>query len=256
MPARTETPVLVLIDADNTLFDARGIYEKVLRKTFACHFPRRDFSELKLNNANYSGKNLPQILREIAWQYNIPKNSFEGKKEIIIKQGMEEFSQALQKDGKVRVLPGVSKLLEELKKRNAIIGVVTGNPDLTARLALKSVKLDRHFSFILGGHEGNYKKENSISGLKGTLKEKLPAKVVIIGDSPTEARVARETGFDFIGTATGLHTIEQLKKESPGMPVFRDLSNTHEVLKAIYENERPQVRLGKNAITLTRRKHL
>ena len=104
MPERTETPVLVLFDADNTLFNSRDIYENVLRKVFARHFPRRDFSGLTLDNGDYSGKNLPQILREIAWKHNIPDNSFEGKKESIIKQGIEEFSQALKDGGKVRVL--------------------------------------------------------------------------------------------------------------------------------------------------------
>ncbi|MFA5247171.1 MAG: HAD family hydrolase [Candidatus Micrarchaeia archaeon] len=254
MPARTEIPVLVLIDADNTLFDSRDIYEKVLRKVFATHFPRRDFSELRLDNGNYSGKNLPQILKDIAWnQFKIPSNSFETRKESIIKQGIAEFTQALEKGDQVRVLKGVPELLGELKKRNAIIGVVTGNPEATARLALKNAKLDHHFSFILGGHEGNHKIENAFIALNQTLKEKLPKNVVIIGDSPTEANVAEKIGFGFIGTATGLHTIEQLKKHSPDMPVFADLSNTPEVLKAIFEKERPQVRIAPNAVVRTRR---
>lgn len=251
-PGRKETPVLVLLDADNTLFNSRDIYEKVLRKTFAQHFPRRDFTGLKLDNGQYSGKNLPQILREIAWHYQIPDNSFAGKKESIIQHSIEEYTQALQNGEKVHVLPGVPELLAQLKKRNAIIGVVTGNPDATARLALKGAGLDRHFSFILGGHDGNHKVENSLIALKDTLKEKLPAKVVIIGDSPTEANVANKIGFGFVGTATGLHTVEQLREHSPNAPVFHNLGNTSEVMKAIYENERPQVRLAPNAIVRTR----
>ena len=146
------------------------------------------------------------------------------------------------------------ELLEQLRKRNAIIGVVTGNPEATARLALKNAGLDHHFSFILGGHEGNFKAENSVTALKKTLKEKLPAKVVIIGDAPTEANVAKKLGFDYVGTATGLHTVAQLKEHYPEMPVFQNLGNTSEVLNAIYKNERPHVRLAPNAITATRRK--
>ncbi len=251
-PARQETPVLVLFDADNTLFDGRVVYEKVLRKTFAQHFPRRDFSGIKLDNGQYSGKNIPQILREIAWEHHITDNSFNGKRDSLIKYGIEQFSRELENGGNVRVLPGVPELLEQLKRRNAVIGVVTGNPDVTAKLALKNAGLERHFSFILGGQEGNHKVENAVIALKRVLKDRLPARVVIVGDSPTEANVAKKTGFDFIGTATGLHTVEQLREHGGNTPVFRDLSNTKEVLKAIYEKERPNIRIAPNAVVHTR----
>jgi|GEM_PF-4597980 len=255
MPARTQTPVLVLLDADNTLFDAKKLYENVLRKTFAVTFPRRDFSKLTLDNPNYSGKNLPQILREIAWAHNITANSFENNKEKLISTGVEVFSEELQADKKkkngernFRMLPGAAELLSKLREHNAVVGVITGNPEHTARLALESEGLGKHVSFVLGGHEGNFKVENAKIALRKVLKEKLPEKVVVIGDAPTEANVANQLGFDFIGTATGLHTEQELRRCTPNGTVFPNLSNTEKVLRTIYENQKPLVRLAPNAV--------
>jgi len=118
------------------------------------------------------------------------------------------------------VLPGIVPLLETLAARDDVaIGLLTGNTREGARIKLAHFGLDRYFDS--GGFGDNHLERDDVarealavvkSRLNGTVD---PARLWVIGDTPTDISCGRAIGARVIAVATGNHTHAELAAAGP-----------------------------------------
>ena len=113
----------------------------------------------------------------------------------------------------VKIFPGVIGLLEELKEKKFILGVITSKKEEMAVKLLKNLKIANYFEFILGETENIRSKTDP--KLKELLFDNYPAhSFVIVGDHLNDRALAEMLECPFIGVLTGFHSAEQLKKDA------------------------------------------
>jgi HAD superfamily hydrolase (TIGR01549 family) len=130
---------------------------------------------------------------------------------------------------KLKVLPGVKKILARLSKNKEIIlGLATGLADKVAKIIIEKAKLAKYFHVMGFGDDTEYRREI----IEKCIEQASTPKLVIIGDSIHDVEMAKVFNAKSIAVATGSTSKEMLKDESPDF-LFNDLSNTDKVLKAI-----------------------
>ena len=115
----------------------------------------------------------------------------------------------------LEVIPGAREFIEKVKGK-CLIAVATADNTARAKIVLDKVGLTS-FDFIAGGDLA--KKSKPDPEIILIILEKLgilPEEAVIIGDAPADLQLAKNAGLKAgIGVATGVFTLEELKKLSP-----------------------------------------
>jgi phosphoglycolate phosphatase-like HAD superfamily hydrolase len=119
-----------------------------------------------------------------------------------------------QKDGVV--LPGVPELLNRLSAReDMVLGLLTGNVELGARLKLRHFEIDHHFPF--GGFGDRHHNRDDVARLALSaavdylMHEVHADRLWVIGDTPADIRCGRAIGAKVMAVATGIHPLEELQ---------------------------------------------
>jgi phosphoglycolate phosphatase-like HAD superfamily hydrolase len=133
-----------------------------------------------------------------------------------------------------RVLPGVTALLEHLKgRRDAAVGLLTGNVRAGARVKLGHFGLFDYFAF--GGfgdlhHDRDDVAREALSETRRHLGSDFPAeRIWVIGDTPLDVRCARAIGARAAAVLTGWHAREELAACGPDL-LLDDLSDPKALL--------------------------
>lgn len=120
-------------------------------------------------------------------------------------------------------LPGVVRLLEELKKRNVSMGLLTGNVEGVAWIRIEKAGLKDFFNFGAFGDKTEIRSqlvEIARQNAEITLKRKVNKnELVIVGDTPRDIQCAKDTGIEVIAIATGAYDMRQLEEEKPDLLV-------------------------------------
>lgn len=127
------------------------------------------------------------------------------------------------------VLPGIVDLLNELeKRRDVVLGLVTGNYRESARIKLDGVGL-RFDRFHVGGF-GDRKTtraelvREAMDRARARFDDPFPpGEVIVIGDTPKDVACARENGCPAVAVATGWTSSEELAQHDPDL-LLDDLS--------------------------------
>ena len=110
-----------------------------------------------------------------------------------------------------RLLSGVKNKLKELKLQNFTLGVITSKKQSIAIKIAEYLKIDGFFDYIIG--ETEIIKSKLDPNLTKILSERYPiSNIIIIGDHPKDAMLAKNLNCPFIGVLTGSHTAYQLKQ--------------------------------------------
>ena len=110
-----------------------------------------------------------------------------------------------------RLLSGVKNKLKELKLQNFTLGIITSKKQSIAVKIAEYLKINGFFDYILGETENIKSKLDP--NLTQILSEKYPKyRIIIIGDHPKDAMLAKILNCPFIGVLTGFHTAYQLKQ--------------------------------------------
>jgi phosphoglycolate phosphatase len=138
-----------------------------------------------------------------------------------------------------RVLPGVAEVVAELGRRDDVVQtLVTGNLAEVADVKLAPFGLLEHIDLEIGGYGSlSADRHDLVSAAMRQAAAKYgetfePSSVVVIGDTPHDVTAALHHGATAIGVATGRHSSTHLR-EAGAHTVFRDLSNTEQVLSAV-----------------------
>jgi len=144
----------------------------------------------------------------------------------------ENFKKALARK---RVLPlkGVVTLLEYLKKKKQIIGIITANLKIPGELILKKSRLKKYFKLFSFDDGKSRKKEEIIrSALKLAKKKRYKfEKIIVIGDTIQDIKAAKSVHAFSVAVSTGSIKHAQLKKHNPDL-LIRSLSQYREIIKS------------------------
>jgi phosphoglycolate phosphatase len=213
---------LILFDVDQTLVDALEHHEAAFRKAFKEIFN----VDAELTEIDFYGKTVPNIIRELAVLKGIPRGEIESKLKETVEMAEYFFGESVKK-GEIKVLPGVRELLEELKRANHLLGVVTGNPEGITQSILEKGKIRNYFDIFVYGSEGNDRVELvaiAISRAERKFGAKFLGKnVAIVGDSIHDIESGKPFGA-LIAVNTGFHSKEELMKHAPDY-ILHDLTD-------------------------------
>lgn len=112
----------------------------------------------------------------------------------------------------VKPLPGVEKLLATLKQQEIKIAIATTDLTSRAKLSMNSIGLMHYFDYIAGADLVDEAKPSA--DLVNYLCDKMScdkSKVLVVGDSIVDLKMAQSANVKFIGVKTGLHSPEFLK---------------------------------------------
>ncbi len=208
-----------LFDLDGTIL--RG-HNQVHKDALDFVFSSVYHIKASMSEISYDGKIDSLIIIEVLRLHNVPEEEIFKKLPTAFDLAVKYFFEHINKT-EIIALPGVRKLLEELKKKGAIVGVLTGNIEDIGWKKLEVVGLKKYIDF---GAFGNlaYKRVDLIDvALKRVRKKIKPnAKkedLVIIGDTPRDVACAKEGGIEAISVASGFHKVEVLEKLAPKLIV-------------------------------------
>jgi phosphoglycolate phosphatase len=152
---------------------------------------------------------------------------------------LEELRQQRQAlTGDLSVLPGVTNALQELKDRNTVQSLLTGNLQPVARLKLACAGLDQYLDFDLGAYGSDSADRDSLVPIvRQRLEQRLGngasrAEIVVVGDTPRDIACARAGGARAVAVATGNFTKSELEVHRPDA-LLDDLSDTNAVVQTL-----------------------
>lgn len=193
---------VVLFDLDGTLVDSLPLILESFRAT------------MKQMNLPYNKNN---ILKTIGLPLIDICRQFAGEK------GTELFNRYLEHQNTIHDLylkeyAGTKKMLQELKDKNHLLGIVTSKRRVMAEKGIKLTGFD-HFIDVLVGLEDSPRPKPGAEPVLTALQalNKMPEETVYVGDSPFDMRCGNQANVHTIGVTWGISSREQLKKENPDL---------------------------------------
>ena len=215
---------VVVFDLDNTLIDV-GPYHGLGR--------RRAIQEVygieeKLRRGALTGNTMANVLRIICRDSGVPDDVIEAGLQDALRVWARTSAEVLPLDLRTAVLPGVLRLLSELRERGHALVLVTGSLTDIGHMLLERSGLGAFFCAFAFGDEGRDRPALLRLALEraqaafGSMP--APEDVVVVRDSPRDVESAQAVGARAVAVATGSHTVEALApcKADAVLADFRD----------------------------------
>lgn len=221
----------VLFDLDGTLVSTGGAGNRALEKAFLMLYNIPNAME----HIDPAGKVDPAIIREI-FQFYLHRDCSEDEMNQVQQKYLEFLPQECEQSPHYRVMDGIHSLLDELKRREVIMGLGTGNLEQGARIKLNRAELNHYFPF--GGYGSDSESRPDLLKI-GFLKAKRHSgkdlrveDVFVVGDTERDILAAQKSDFKVISVATGHVSSEKLSKFSPDFLLenFKDRRRFMEII--------------------------
>jgi phosphoglycolate phosphatase len=230
---------MVLFDVDGTLVDTAGAGRFALQNAFIATFGVDAVTSAENNRAvRFAGMTDPAIIEALATAGGVlPERLGEHYTSLVATFYTLLESEMKRLDGKARVLPGVTALLEQLDNMKTIrTGLITGNMEDGARIKLEPFDLNRFFASGGFGSDHHDRREVARIGV-GKMCELYrlrvqPEQVVIIGDTEKDVDCARANGYRSIAVQFDWVSKRRLMASKPDI-YLENLSNLAACLEAI-----------------------
>jgi phosphoglycolate phosphatase-like HAD superfamily hydrolase len=207
-----------MFDIDGTLILTGGAGMRAFFRAFERVFEIPVKSEV----IRPDGKTDPLIAMELLAYYG-QESRWNGRSsdalfEAYLEYLREEMARAKAQDS-IRVLPGVTELLQALAPRRDIaLGLVTGNLEGGARIKLAEAGLDQYFRFGGYGSDSADRTELIRRAIRRGEDVAAPASVeaaIVIGDTPLDVIHGHAAGASVIAVASARYSVEDLQKHHP-----------------------------------------
>ncbi len=224
---------LLLFDIDGTLIRSNGAGREALVATLTEMFGTAG----PIDTYQMSGKTDPRIISDLLTAAGIPPHRIqEALPEIFTL--MTQKAKAIYPTKKMAPCPGVKELLDALTWENqAVMGLLTGNGELTAPLKLLYAGLDPSI-FRLGAYGSDHLDRNQLPAIAMKRASDIMdypfdgANTVIIGDTPADILCARAGQATAVAIASGWHSAATLAKYHPDH-LLESLADTAKVLRIL-----------------------
>ena len=193
---------LIIFDLDGTLMDAYGAVSRSI------NFTMKKFGLPKLSAA--------MIKRTVGWGDKHLLEAFVGKahsqKALAIYRRHHERS--LRQDTKF--LPGAKRVLRELRKEGYLLAVASNRPTKFSLIALRHLKIQKVFDFILCGDKARRPKPYPDILLQILARFKLRSDdALYVGDMTIDVQTGRRAKIRTIAVTTGSSTAAELAALKP-----------------------------------------
>jgi phosphoglycolate phosphatase-like HAD superfamily hydrolase len=227
---------LVLFDLDGTVLWTDGAGRSAIRQALIEEMgtagPIDDFA--------FAGKTDTQIVRDLLAAAEHPHAGSEEHATRVCNRYAELLAVELKlPHRRLRVFEGVTELLDRLHARkDAVVGLLTGNIPVGARLKLAAVGIDPD-RFQVGAFGSDALERSGLPPIAAERSAPLMGhvphghEVVIIGDTPSDVSCGRSIGARAIAVATGPFSVAELEATG-AYAVFPDLTDTNAVETAIF----------------------
>jgi len=215
---------LILFDVDGVLIKEGTFinrYSAAIKKVFNVN--------VDIKRITTSGKTDTLILLELAQSVGISESEVKRHINKLRNSAIEYVKKHIYKT-KIYTKDGVKSLLNELKNKGYLLGLVTGNLKKIAKIKLEKINLYQFFD--LGGFGDTLIPRNKI--IKEVIEKAKISKnnVFYFGDSPLDVMAGKDVGIKTIAVATGNYSTKDLQKLNPDF-VFENLSNLKKILSVI-----------------------
>lgn len=190
---------VIIFDFDGTIADTQNTIITITNR-LAPEFNYPPLSEEEI--ARLRGLTTREIIKQSRVSlWKIP---------FLIKRVKQELKKEMQT---VKPIPGMENALEELKKNNFQLGIITSNSEENAIYFLRQHGLLHCFNFI--------KSSSHLFGkgkvIKQLLREKkiAPETAIYVGDETRDIEAARKSGVKIIAVSWGFNTGTALAKCEP-----------------------------------------
>lgn len=224
---------LLLFDIDGTLIRSNGAG----RLTLGYALERLFGTVGPLESYNMSGKTDPRIITDLLTAIGV--SSQEIKKQLpAIYELMAEHGQKVFQEKGMTACVGVPELLAQLSAQNGVlVGLLTGNSQLTAPLKLSAAGIDpQQFKVGAYGSDAMDRNELPIIGMRRANQlTGMPFNgnnTIIIGDTPADILCARAGRATAVAVASGWHSAATLADYQPDY-LFENLGDTDRVLQVL-----------------------
>ncbi len=225
---------LILFDIDGTLVSRCHVHEKsypvAIKEVFNINVERP--------GPRFAGTTDKKIVFTLLEESGIERNQIKKRLGEVYKVMINYVKENIDNDKEFRLLPGVKTLLEELNKRNHIIGLLTGNLEEIARIKMKKLGVNHYFSVGSFGGITEVRNELVPTAIENT-EQKFnitidKENVFVLGDTPHDIECGKANKVKTIAVATGPYSKEELLEYKPDY-VFDDFTNTDRIINAIAE---------------------
>ena len=206
---------LLLFDIDGTLLKNSNRH----KDAFTHAFKEVYNVDTTIDVIDPSGMTDQQIIIDVLCQSNLNEEFIRSKISECMKSMINYYSKF--KNESLVVLPGVKNLLNELSKKNYLMGLVTGNLESIAHMKLKGVGLDNFFK--LGGFGSDHTNRTELVKI-AIKKAKCDLRnVFLFGDTPLDITAGKQAGVKTVGTTTGIFSRKDLLNADLVVDSFSDV---------------------------------
>lgn len=202
---------LILFDIDGTLLECgpqvRPILAEILTKVFG--------TAGEVETYDFAGRTDPGIVLDLLTEAGMPQEEILARLPEAKRMYVERLERTLDRD-RMRLLPGVLEVLEDLARREDIaLGLLTGNWEPGARTKLSRFDLNRFFDFGAFGCDGVNRSDLPPVALDRAERRLgrrfLPEETLIVGDTLHDVACAKAHGIPVLAVATGRTSAETLR---------------------------------------------
>src|SRR5436189_4554941 len=221
---------LLLFDIDGTLIHSGGAGVRALKSAFQERFGMDD----DLHDIEIAGMTDSGIVVSILNKHEIPATN--ENVSAFLDSYVHFLSLELPRR-KGKLLPGVLKLLENLKSRpHVVLALLTGNVSRGAQLKLDHYGVWHFFEF--GAFADDHHDRNQLGRFaRARAKEKhgrefSADEIDVIGDTPRDIACGKALGARTIAVATGTWSREKLAEHYPDI-LIDDLSDVDRLINTL-----------------------
>ncbi len=223
---------LVLFDIDGTLV-ACDNKDHLDSFTYAINSVWKK-EVVDINDIDHSGKTDTELIIELLQREGLSKEEISSRINETTREMGTFFKKSVSQKN-IQPLEGTGDLLEELQRKNVLLGLVTGNVESIAKEKLNKAGLLKYFK--VGGFGGDYEKradliKTAIDEVKEEFDFKVKDNVFVVGDTPRDITSGKEVDVKTIAVSTGNYSTRELKKENPDF-LFESLIFKEEITRAI-----------------------
>lgn len=203
----------IIFDVDGVIFDT----ERMSARYWVATMSKYGYEMTEDTYKKVMGRNFEGIVSGLQEIYNNPEIDFR----TIALEKRESMVEELDKN-RIPVLPGVYQLLDFLKENEYKIGIATSTRKERAKERLIKEDIFKYVDSDMYGDEVKNSKPSPEIFLKVAEKLNLkPSQCLVIEDSPSGLKAARDGGFISVNVVDFKEPDEEMKKNTDF--VFNDL---------------------------------
>ncbi|MGB9977748.1 HAD family hydrolase [Methanobacterium sp.] len=228
--AMVQNNILMLFDIDGTLVQGAKCHYQAYIEGVRKFYGMEEY----VHSINAAGKSDQLILHEILTLGGLTAEEIQKNFQNCLDFMTDYYLKNVQYEN-IRALDGTAELLRELKRKNVLLGLVTGNLEPIAYAKLERAGLDGYFSF---GGFGSDNADRSLLVKKAlTIANQLGFngnRIFVIGDTPRDVEAAQAYNLETIAVATGMYSTCELR-DCGADYVVENFKNKDKILEILYK---------------------